>query len=192
MATMSIALKIKAKNGVLQKFIDDNGWTQSDFARAVGCHPTVVGKWFNLTAKPGNIDTMNKVSALVNKPPEEIFPDVLRELEAQLSEREWIIYKNINLEYLPLHECLMLPAPEAEDDADQMKQAIEKCINKLTPKEAKIIKDRFGFDSEPKTLDVLGQEFGVSGNRIRQIEFKALQKLKLLANKNALHRFIDL
>ena len=55
-------------------------------------------------------------------------------------------------------------------------------IEKLDQREQYVIKERFGFeDGEPKTLQEIGDNFGVSRERIRQIEFKAIKKLKRLS-----------
>jgi RNA polymerase primary sigma factor len=49
----------------------------------------------------------------------------------------------------------------------------------LTETEQKILALRFGLDdNEPQTLDIIGQQFGVTRERIRQIEVKALEKLR--------------
>ena len=54
-------------------------------------------------------------------------------------------------------------------------------FNKLTEHEQKILTLRFGLDdNEPQTLDIIGQQFGVTRERIRQIEAKSLEKLRAL------------
>jgi RNA polymerase primary sigma factor len=56
---------------------------------------------------------------------------------------------------------------------------IQEVLRLLTPREQKILKMRFGLeDGRSHTLEEVGQEFGVTRERIRQIEAKALQKLK--------------
>ena len=53
----------------------------------------------------------------------------------------------------------------------------------LTAREYKIITDRFGLeDGRPKTLEEVGQEFGVTRDRVRQIEAKALDKIRITIN----------
>ncbi|HTR45309.1 MAG TPA: RNA polymerase sigma factor RpoD [Thermodesulfovibrionales bacterium] len=62
---------------------------------------------------------------------------------------------------------------------DDLRSQIEKVLHTLNPKEAKIIKKRFGIGEDgPHTLEELGQEFDVTRERIRQIEVKAIRKLK--------------
>lgn len=58
-------------------------------------------------------------------------------------------------------------------------ELISQHFNKLTDHEQKILTLRFGLDDhEPQTLDVIGQQFGVTRERIRQIEAKSLEKLR--------------
>lgn len=69
------------------------------------------------------------------------------------------------------------PAVHAEN-MDSYKLVLQH-FDKLTEHEQKILTLRFGLDDhEPQTLDVIGQQFGVTRERIRQIEAKSLEKLK--------------
>jgi RNA polymerase primary sigma factor len=72
------------------------------------------------------------------------------------------------------------------------KEHIEKVLKTLTEREAKIIKLRFGFgDGNDHTLEEVGQQFKVTRERIRQIEAKALRKLKLPSRNNKLRSLIS-
>jgi RNA polymerase primary sigma factor len=60
-----------------------------------------------------------------------------------------------------------------------LKEHISEVLDLLTPREQKILRMRFGLDDgRAHTLEETGQEFGVTRERIRQIEAKALAKLK--------------
>jgi RNA polymerase primary sigma factor len=60
-----------------------------------------------------------------------------------------------------------------------LKEDITQVLQILTPREQRILRMRLGLDGgRPHTLEETGQEFGVTRERIRQIEFKALQKLR--------------
>lgn len=60
-----------------------------------------------------------------------------------------------------------------------LKEHIDEILNELTPREQKILKIRFGLeDGITHTLEEVGQEFGVTRERIRQIEAKALEKIR--------------
>ena len=68
--------------------------------------------------------------------------------------------------------------PEIELQALQLRKAISEALEKLTPREAQVIRMRFGFDGEEKTLEQVGEIIGVCGARAREIEAAALRKLK--------------
>ena len=60
-----------------------------------------------------------------------------------------------------------------------VRDAVEKVLSSLSPREAQVIKLRFGIGGvRPQTLEQVGQHFGVTRERIRQIEAKALKKLR--------------
>jgi len=65
-------------------------------------------------------------------------------------------------------------------------------LKMLTPREEKIIKMRFGFeDGSDQTLEQVGQTFAVTRERIRQIEAKALRKLRQPSRSNRLRTFLE-
>ena len=69
--------------------------------------------------------------------------------------------------------------PEEAATYQLLKENISNVLQLLTPREQKILRMRFGLDDgRAHTLEETGQEFGVTRERIRQIESKALQKLK--------------
>jgi RNA polymerase primary sigma factor len=69
--------------------------------------------------------------------------------------------------------------PEQSLDRDQLKNSLEKALETLTPREAKVLRMRFGIGlGTDHTLEEIGNQFDVTRERIRQIEAKALQKLK--------------
>ena len=57
-------------------------------------------------------------------------------------------------------------------------QMIAECMERLTPKETQVIRSRLGLDGMEKTLKQIGIEFSLTVERVRQIETKALSKLK--------------
>ena len=69
--------------------------------------------------------------------------------------------------------------PEEASAYELLKKDVGEVLHLLTPREQKILKMRFGLDGEwAHTLEEVGQEFGVTRERIRQIEAKALMKLR--------------
>jgi len=72
-----------------------------------------------------------------------------------------------------------------------LKEMTEEVLNTLTPREERIIKMRFGLeDGTERTLEEVGQAFGVTRERIRQIEAKALRKLRHPSRSRRLRAFI--
>lgn len=75
---------------------------------------------------------------------------------------------------------------------DDMKNKINKILCSLPPKEEKIIRKRFGIGVDvPLTLEEVGNEFEVTRERIRQIEVKAIRKLKHPSRSKWLREFIE-
>ena len=74
----------------------------------------------------------------------------------------------------------------------ELKTQIRKVINSLSQKEAEIIKKRFGIgDGTSQTLEEVGKQFKVTRERIRQLEGKALRKLKHPARSHSLRLFLE-
>jgi RNA polymerase primary sigma factor len=73
-----------------------------------------------------------------------------------------------------------------------LKQNIDEVLQALSDREAKVLKMRFGLDNHnPMTLEEVGRQFGVTRERIRQIEAKALRKLKHPSRRKKLQDFLE-
>ena len=71
------------------------------------------------------------------------------------------------------------PAPQDSAAYILLKEQLNEVMNTLTPREAKVLRLRFGLDDgKARTLEEVGREFDVTRERIRQIEAKALRKLR--------------
>ena len=69
--------------------------------------------------------------------------------------------------------------PHAAAEASALQRAVAEALEELTPREQRILRMRFGIgDTTEHTLEEVGKEFGVTRERIRQIEAKALAKLR--------------
>ena len=80
--------------------------------------------------------------------------------------------------------------PDSRVSQESMLEDIEKMLNQLMPKEKDVLILRYGLNSsgEKKTLDEIGSQYGVSRERIRQIENRAIAKLKKLCKNENLKR----
>jgi RNA polymerase primary sigma factor len=73
-----------------------------------------------------------------------------------------------------------------------LRDVVKDILDSLTPREAKVLRMRFGIEmSTDHTLEEVGQQFDVTRERIRQIEAKALRKLKHPSRSDKLRSFID-
>ena len=69
--------------------------------------------------------------------------------------------------------------PTDDTSKELLKQQLLEVLGTLSPREQKVLELRFGLrDGKPRTLEAVGKEFGVTRERIRQIEAKAIRKLK--------------
>ena len=73
-----------------------------------------------------------------------------------------------------------------------LKEQLLGILDTLTPREEKVLRLRYGLDDgRPRTLEEVGKEFNVTRERIRQIEAKALRKLRHPSKKKKLEDFLD-
>ena len=84
------------------------------------------------------------------------------------------------------------PAPADAASQTILREVIERELHTLTPREEHVIKLRFGlYDGRTRTLEEVGQEFNITRERIRQIEAKALRKLRHPSRARHLKGFLD-
>ena len=84
------------------------------------------------------------------------------------------------------------PAPADAASHTMLKEQLSEVLDTLTPREEKVLRLRFGLeDGRSRTLEEVGKEFGVTRERIRQIEAKALRKLRHPSRSKKLKDFLD-
>jgi len=84
------------------------------------------------------------------------------------------------------------PAPAEAASFRLLKEQLEEVLETLTPREEKVLRLRFGLDDgRARTLEEVGHVFGVTRERIRQIEAKALRKLRHPSRSKKLKDYLD-
>ena len=112
-------------------------------------------------------------------------------------ESEWVglpIEQGIYIDIFPYD---IIPDDEAQAPVDAasmalMREQLADVLKTLTAREARVLSLRYGLeDGNPKTLEEVGKEFNVTRERIRQIEAKALRKLRHPQRSKKLKDFLD-
>ena len=92
-------------------------------------------------------------------------------------------------DFIPNNDAL---APADEASHVLLKEQLLEVLDTLTPREKKVLEMRFGIeDGRPRTLEEVGKEFDVTRERIRQIEAKALRKLRHPSRSKRLKDYLD-
>ena len=90
-----------------------------------------------------------------------------------------------------IEDSMAVAPPDAASDS-MLREQLEQVLDGLADRERKVIKFRFGLeDGHPRTLEEVGREFGVTRERIRQIESKTLAKLRHPSRSSKLKDFME-
>lgn len=158
----------------------DRGWTQSRTAKFLGITATEFGKLVNLTAIPKTFseELADRLFELTYKFTDELFPVQSDLKEESLSDdrvmAEVDCYQLKTKESGIIQLITKIDCPELSFDFE-LKAELDKVLKTLTPREEKIVRMRY---FEDMTLEEVGAKFKVTRNRVRQIEAKALRKLR--------------
>ncbi len=143
-----------------------------------------------LLHKNGRDPTAEEIAAEIDMPVEKV-REILRvaqepvSLETPIGEEE-----DSHLgDFIPDDDAL---APADAASQLLLKEQLADVLKTLTPREEKVLSLRFGLeDGRPRTLEEVGKEFNVTRERIRQIEAKALRKLRHPSRSKKLKDFLD-
>ena len=183
-------------------------WIRQSISREIMDNGYPIRIPVHMMEKIAKVSVMDSKFAMEGLPLEQRIIEISKELEiTQDKVKECIILKNNYLNYDSLN------SPVGEDDESELGEFISyedtesvedtviryalsdklsKILNGLKEKERKIIKMRFGFvDGRIMTLEEVGKEFNVTRERIRQIEEKALKKLRNPSRNKGIKDFLN-
>lgn len=192
-------VKVTVRNNLILEAIEALGYTSvKAFADTNRISYTVLASMVALKTAPiGTNGEFTKVAKelmeILGAAPSDLWSDeqLTMELKKNSSERavgmrEFSLYFNRmttgQLEYT---------TPEEEMERQEVARVVNEQLNTLVPKEARVLCMRFGIGCAEMTLDEIAQRFDVSRERIRQIEAKALRKLKNPNRSDALRDALD-
>lgn len=117
-----------------------------------------------------------KIAKFLGVSPAYLWPEVVQAVQGRVVQTE-ITAKEVEL--LSEHSMIALSA-SSEDlyDQDELKSTVRRQLARLTPREEKVVRMRFGIGADEHTLEEVGDVFSVSAMRILQLEKKALRKLR--------------
>lgn len=161
---------ILKKNG----YLDSDIWTDSDVRRMIqdrlGCGIDQVEDIINQSMPIESLDAIYEMF-LKNIEKDEIQDDVFENITE--NEIQGDVFQNINSAAFYWNDDVY-----EEIEQGTLREILENLMGELTNREQEVLKARYGFeDGVEKTLEEVGHTFGVTRERIRQIESKAIRKL---------------
>jgi len=188
-----LVLKGRIKNNKLLSAIYRNGYTSvNDFCRRNNLGATAVGELVNLKAgclkrKDGEWKELPlKVAKILKFIEEDLFEDKYYEFEDTSVSIEFEKEDKFRIENFTTDPLLL----EENLNKKVLKEKISDVLDTLPPKEREVIILRYGlYGKEEHTLKEIGQHFQVTIERVRQIEAKALRRLRHPKRKKKLVEF---
>ena len=137
----------------------------------------------------GTEPTAEEVARTLEMQPPEV-EDLLRVYRPQVS-LDAPIRDESDLTRLDALRSQSLPSSEEVYFQASMINEVHSLLHLLEPREASILRARFGFDGPPKSLAAIGRELGLSRERVRQLESRARNKLRTRAKEKALNHYLN-
>jgi len=179
-----LRIEARIRNNRLWHLAHDNFGSVRGLCRAIGNEvskqETVVGKLLNLTMSPlernctrgvkGYRKICHTIADFAKTLPEDLFP---LDLYHDSMQTQQVV--EVGLEELTYRKTYLL-----EDMVQQhlVTEQIEKVLSELTERQAEVLRYRYGLGVSQKSLSQTGQIYGVTQERIRQIEKKAMRRLR--------------
>ena len=178
---MKLGLLAKLRNGPLLRFREEQGWiSQTEAAKQAGIS---AGCWNALECLRFSGVTwgvVKKAAAFLCVEVYEICPEELKDQNFSLKRAAYFdaMPERLLAERAAARLILPSPADLVEDTIDK-KEAIDRAMKTLTFREREALKIRYGLDGDgPHTYNECGKRFNVTRERFRQIEAKAIRKLR--------------
>jgi len=144
-----------------------------------------------ISQKKGTEPTPNELGSKMNMPAQKVRE--IRKIAQRPISLETPIGEDENSQLQHFLEDLRIPNPDSTAMKSLLREELEKVLATLSDRERRVIRRRFGFDDgHYYTLEEVGREFGVTRERIRQIEAKALRRLKSQKRSVRVKDFLDL
>lgn len=175
--------KVDYFNGTMRRMRIERGLLQRELAEKAGTSEQYISRIETMKIKPSK-EIAQKIAEALGVKVTDVFPDFLDMLTERIPKTE-IRYAKLTAqaleEYTQKQYFIQADNMDPEDSfrRNNIYDKLDEAIKDLTDREKKVIKMRFGLhDERPHTLEEVGNYFGVHRERIRQIELKAIKKLR--------------
>jgi DNA-directed RNA polymerase sigma subunit (sigma70/sigma32) len=198
-ATMSeYRIDLKVRNNIILSKIEEAGYkTVCEFCRVHGMKgwESSIGEFVNMKRSPLNskgdfFDIIKKIAEILNCMPEDLFSE--QQMHTALKTNKRVIKVN-EAEMRFMLECNEQKQKLLEEivEEEQKNKTIIDLLDTLTPREKKVLEMRMGLNGEEEsTLEECGMCFNIQSQRVRQIEAKALRKLRHESRSDKIREFL--
>jgi len=194
-------IELRVKNNVLWKAIHDTHPSVTAFCRTHGLNPSEVCAYLCLTRRPWTVQRQHKgdprpnaarLCAVTGIGFSELFPP---ELYADLIPKR-LVLEGDPARFRSLMDARRVALPPAQEDqvfVDERRALIRELLaTKLTPRQAFVIRCRFGIGEDEQTCEAIGARLGLGRARVQQIEQEALSKLRRARGRLGIRAMGDL
>jgi len=190
-------VEVKVKNNKLLEQIEKAGFESlADFSRKTGISQGLIGDYVNMResalANNGQYrSTVLKISEALKCMPEDLFPAAQMTQKLETNKQHFTANES---ELFDLTSSLRSAAmsPERRLIHEDANRVVKQVLLTLTPREQRILDLRFGLTSgEEQTLDQVADQFGVGRERVRQMQAKAMRKMKHPKRSRELREYYD-
>ncbi len=202
-----ILLQVKAKHADLFEAAKKMGSVRS-LSEHLGIHEAVVGQWIMLKRVPNFVSPKKghklhdpdfreefelKLLRLTGKTLDELWPESVRKTDFLDAPKTIEVIRHVDVKAIGQIDPNKLLLPSAGDEAEyredvgKAQDALEQILKRLALREKQVILMSFGLGeaSRSHTLKEMGKTLGVTRERVRQIQLKALKKIQFYIETNA-------
>ncbi len=176
--------------GKIKSFCDMHGLSLQVVYQLLNLRMSPLRKVRNKPPRPRVI--CERLAVLLERDLSWLFPSELYAIKwPTLLVREVDPVKFVRLTSASARESLALPSHQEDDlRAKELSDSLRSSLSTLSPREANVLALRFGLDCDEHTLEEAGKAVGVSKERLRQIESKALRKMRHPQRSRKLEEFL--
>ena len=203
-------VKVSVRNNLLLTAIEEAGYKSiSQFAKDLGYEPGRLQGLVSMRQSPinksGEFSEMAKrVMEVLGAAPSDLWTTEQLNMNLDKNSSEWAITTKFLLDTNSMQSVLGgnilqlegtvyedIETPEESQIKKELKERMEHTLDSLPLRKAKILRMRFGIDSgKEHTLEEVAKKYGLTRERVRQIEAKALRKLRQPARVNKVKDFL--